>query len=68
MDSRDSAMDPVAVAYVRALLRQKARVQKMAPVLAAAAFAAICALSFAAVMVLAPPAVTQHLPNDRLGD
>ncbi len=67
MDPRDSALDPVAVAYARALLRQKQRVQKMAPVLAAAAFAAICALSFATVMVLAPPAVTQHLPDDRLG-
>ncbi len=68
MDPRDSALDPVAVAYVRALLRPKTRAQKMAPVLAAAAFAAICALAFATVMVLAPPAVTQHLPDDRLGD
>lgn len=67
MDPRDSALDPVAVAYVRALLRQKNRIQKMGPVLAAAAFAAICALAFATVMVLAPPAVTQHLPDDRLG-
>jgi len=67
MDPRDSALDPVAVAYVRALLRQKTRVQKMTPVLAAAAFAALCAISFATVMVLAPPAVTQHLPDDRLG-
>ena len=50
-----------------ALLRPKTRIQKMAPVLAAAAFAAFCALSFATVMVLAPPAVTQHLPDDRLG-
>ena len=67
MDPRDSALDPVAVAYVRALLRPKTRVQKRAPVLAAAAVAAICALSFATVMVLAPPAVTQHLPDDLLG-
>ncbi|WP_304279724.1 hypothetical protein [Caulobacter segnis] len=67
MDPRDSALDPVAVAYVRALLRQKTRAQKLGPVLAAAAFAAICAISFATVMVLAPPAVTQHLPQDRLG-
>jgi hypothetical protein len=67
MDPRDSALDPVAVAYVRALLRQKTRGQKMAPVLAAAAFAALCAISFATVMVLAPPTVTQHLPDDRLG-
>lgn len=67
MDPRDSALDPVAVAYVRALLRPKTRVQRVAPVLAAAAFAAVCALSFATVMVLAPPTVTQHLPDDRLG-
>jgi hypothetical protein len=67
MVSSDSALDPVAMAYARALLRPKERRQKMAPVLAAAAFAAVCALSFATVMVLAPPAVTQHLPADRLG-
>ena len=67
MVSSDSALDPVAMAYARALLRPKERRQKMGPVLAAAAFAAICALSFATVMVLAPPAVIQHLPADRLG-
>ncbi|ADG10647.1 conserved hypothetical protein [Caulobacter segnis ATCC 21756] len=67
MDPRDSALDAVAVAYVRALLRPKTRVQKLGPVLAAAAFAAFCAISFATVMVLAPPTVTQHLPEDRLG-
>ncbi|MBU4435703.1 MAG: hypothetical protein KKC14_14980 [Alphaproteobacteria bacterium] len=64
----DSALDPVAIAYVRALLRPRERRQKMAPVLAAAAFAAVCALSFATVMVLAPPAVIQHIPKERLGD
>ncbi|MDI1363593.1 MAG: hypothetical protein PSX79_01770 [bacterium] len=64
----DSALDPVAIAYVRALLRPRERRQKMAPVLAAAAFAAVCALSFATVMVLAPPSVIQHIPKDRLGD
>jgi len=63
----DSALDPVALSYVRALLRPRERRQKMAPVLAAAAFAAICAVSFATVMVLAPATVTQHIPNDRLG-
>lgn len=67
MDAADSALDPVAMAYARALLRPKERRQKMAPVLAAAAFAAVCALSFATVMVIAPPTVTQHLPSDRLG-
>lgn len=67
MTAHDSALDPVAIAYARALLRPRTRVQKMGPVLAAAAFAALCALSFATVMVLAPPAVIQHLPSDRLG-
>ena len=67
MDVSDSALDPVAMAYARALLRPKERRQKMGPVLAAAAFAAFCALSFATVMVIAPPAVTQHLPSDRIG-
>ena len=67
MDPRDSALDPVALAYVRALLRPKRRSVKLGVVLTAAAFAALCAISFATVMVLAPPAVTQHLPDDRLG-
>jgi hypothetical protein len=44
------------------------RRQRMGPVLAAAAFAALSAVTFAVVMVIAPPAVVQHLPSDRLGD
>ena len=68
MDPTDSALDTAALAYARALLRTPARRQKMAPVLAAAAFAALSALTFATVMVMAPPAVTQHLPAERLGD
>jgi len=67
MNPADSALDTAAIAYARALLRRPARRQKMAPVLAAAAFAALSAITFAAVMVIAPPAVTQHLPADRLG-
>ena len=67
MDPRDSALDPVAVAYVRTLLRPKTRPLTLTEMLSAAAFAAFCALSFATVMVLAPPAVTQHIPDDRLG-
>jgi hypothetical protein len=63
----DSALDPVALAYARALLRTRERRQKMGPVLAAAAFAALCAVTFATVMVLAPAPVTQHIPEDRLG-
>ena len=68
MNAADSALDTAALAYARALLRKPARRQKMAPVLAAAAFAACSALTFAVVMVMAPPAVIQHLPSERLGD
>ena len=66
MDPRDSALDTAALAYARALLRAPRRQQKMGPVLAAAAFAALSAVTFAAVMVIAPPTVTQHIPQDRL--
>ncbi|MBI1683750.1 hypothetical protein [Caulobacter hibisci] len=68
MSVADSTLDNAALAYARALLRTPIRRQKMMPVLMAAAFAASAAVSFAAVMVLAPPAITQHLPKERLGD
>lgn len=68
MDLADSTLDTAALAYARALLRKPMRRQKMGPVLAAAAFAALSAVTFAAVMVMAPPAVVQHLPSDRLGE
>jgi hypothetical protein len=66
MDPRDSALDTAALAYARALLRKPDRRQKMGPVLGAAAFAALCAVAFAATMVMAPANVTQHLPQERL--
>jgi len=66
MNPADSALDSAAIAYARALLRKPMRRQKMGPVLAAAAFAAFSAVTFAVVMVMAPPAVVQHLPSDRL--
>ncbi len=68
MSVADSALDTAALSYARALLRAPRRRQRIMPVLMAAAFAASAAVSFAAVMVLAPPAVTQHLPKERLGD
>ena len=68
MDLADSALDTAALAYARALLRKPARQQKMGPVVAAAAFAAFSAVTFAVVMIMAPPAVVQHLPSDRLGE
>ena len=67
MNTADSALDSAAIAYARALLRKPMRRQKMGPVLAAAAFAALSAVTFATVMVIAPPSVVQHLPADRLG-
>ena len=67
MSTADSALDSAAIAYARALLRKPMRRQKMGPVLAAAAFAALSAITFATVMVIAPPSVVQHLPADRLG-
>ena len=67
MNTADSALDSAAIAYARALLRKPMRRQKMGPVLAAAAFAALSAITFATVMVIAPPSVVQHLPADRLG-
>lgn len=68
MKLADSALDVAAVAYARALLRRPMRRQRMGPVLAAAAFAALSAITFATVMIMAPPAVVQHLPSDRLGN
>ncbi|SFK12188.1 hypothetical protein SAMN02799626_03469 [Caulobacter sp. UNC279MFTsu5.1] len=68
MNPADSALDTAALAYARALLRKPMRRQRMGPVLAAAAFAALSAVTFATVMIMAPPAVVQHLPSDRLGE
>ena len=68
MNPADSALDSAALAYARALLRKPMRRQRIGPVLAAAAFAALSAVTFAVVMVMAPPAIVQHLPSERLGD
>ena len=68
MNPADSALDSAALAYAQALLRKPMRRQRIGPVLAAAAFAALSAVTFAVVMVMAPPAIVQHLPSERLGD
>jgi hypothetical protein len=57
----DSALDPEETAQIRALLAPRVRRQRMWPVLAAALFAAICALSFATAMIMAPPVVSDHV-------
>jgi hypothetical protein len=56
-----SALDPVAMARARALLVRPPRPQKIWPVLAAAAFMAVSALTFATAMVLAPPLTHEHV-------
>ena len=57
----DSTLSPEMSARIRALLAPAPRTERMWPVLAAACFAAACALSFAAAMILAPPVVSRHV-------
>jgi len=61
MAMNDSAMNPEETARIRALLTPKPKKERMWPVLAAAFFAAFCALAFATAMILAPPVVTTHV-------
>ena len=57
----DSTLSPDMSARIRTLLAPPPRRARMWPVLAAALFAAVCALSFAAAMILAPPVVSRHV-------
>ena len=61
MAMNDSALNPAATARIRALLTPRPTRERMWPVLAAAFFAAFCALAFATAMILAPPVVTTHV-------
>lgn len=61
MAMNDSALNPDETARIRALLTPKPKKERMWPVLAAAFFAAFCALAFATAMILAPPVVTTHV-------
>ena len=61
MAMNDSALNPGETARIRALLTPKPKKERMWPVLAAAFFAAFCALAFATAMILAPPVVTTHV-------
>ncbi|WP_300579367.1 hypothetical protein [Phenylobacterium sp.] len=61
MTVADSALDPDALAQARRLLATPAPSERLWPVLAAAAFAAVAALALAGAMITAPPVVTQHL-------
>lgn len=57
----DSAIDREALAYARGLLKPPAPRENLWGVIAAAAFAAVSALAFATVMILAPPVTSSRL-------
>ncbi|MFZ5669764.1 MAG: hypothetical protein ACOY4K_09725 [Pseudomonadota bacterium] len=61
MATTDSALDPEALAYARALLKPPLERDSVWAALAAAAFAAASALAFAVAMVMAPPAAKSRL-------
>lgn len=61
MAASGTSLDGEAIARARALLEPKPARERMWPVLAAAAVAALAALSFATAMILAPPVVTEHV-------
>ena len=61
METNDSALNPVASARIRALLRPRRRRERMWPVLGAALLAAVSALAFATAMIMAPPVVSEHV-------
>jgi hypothetical protein len=61
MAMNDSALKPEDTARIRGLLTPRPKTERMWPVLAAAFFAAFCALAFATAMILAPPVVTSHV-------
>ena len=54
MSVHDSAVDPAALAYARALLKPPFQRERVWPALAAAAFAAVAALALAGAVLTAP--------------
>ena len=60
MAAGDSSMDREETARARALLTPPRRVQRLWPVLVAAAVLALVSIGFAVVMVLAPPLTREH--------
>ncbi|WP_165837239.1 hypothetical protein [Phenylobacterium hankyongense] len=61
MAANDSALDLEEMARARALLSPAPAKERMWPVLAAAALAAVSALAFATAMIMAPPVVSEHV-------
>jgi hypothetical protein len=61
MSLTDSALDSDAIAQARSLLAPAQRSERLWPVVAAAAFAAVAALALAGAMITAPPVVSQPM-------
>jgi hypothetical protein len=61
----ETSLDPEAMARARELMTPPVPKERMWPVLAAAAVAALAALSFATAMILAPPVVSEHVETIR---
>ena len=67
MESADSKLDLLAMAQARRLLTAPEKRETLWPVLAAAAFAAVSAMSLAVATIVAPPAHLDHLEKDADG-
>jgi hypothetical protein len=65
MATRDSALDPDEMARARVLLAKPKAPERMWPVLGAAGFLAVAALTFATAMILAPPITSEHVADQR---
>ena len=65
MASQFSVLDPDAMAEARALLAPPKRVERIWPVLGAAALLALSALVFATAMITAPPLTSEHIAQER---
>lgn len=61
MSLTDSSLDSDAIAQARRLLAPAPKKERLWPVVAAAAFAAVAALALAGAMITAPPVVSQPM-------
>jgi hypothetical protein len=61
----ETSLDPEAMARARELVAPPVPKERMWPVLAAAAVAALAALSFATAMILAPPVISEPVESVR---
>ena len=68
MSVTDSALDSEAMAQARSLLSPPPVRERLWPVVAAAAFAAVAALALAGAMITAPPVVSQPMPMSEAED